>query len=93
MSEKIRKHVYLSGKVQGVGFRASARRKAKEIGVKGWVRNLFDGRVEAVVEGSEARVNKMVSYLRNGPGFAQVEDIDIHNEDYTGDFKNFRVKR
>lgn len=93
MADKERKHVYLKGRVQGVGFRASARRKAKKLSVTGWIRNLFDGRVEAVVEGNQEKVNKMVNYLRNGPQFAQVEDIEIHNENYTGDFQNFRVKR
>ncbi|MFW5998273.1 MAG: acylphosphatase [Bacillota bacterium] len=92
MAEKVRKHVYLSGRVQGVGFRASARRKAGEIGVKGWVRNLYDGRVEAVIEGNKTEVQKMVKYLRKGPSFARVEDIEIHKEKYRDEFKNFTIR-
>ncbi|MFW5976468.1 MAG: acylphosphatase [Bacillota bacterium] len=92
MEDKIRKHLYLSGRVQGVGFRASARRKAGEIGVKGWIRNLFDGRVEAVIEGKKEKVKRMVNYLKNGPSFARVEDIEIHDEKYKDEFNKFTVK-
>ena len=94
MSEdKIRKHVYISGRVQGVGFRASTRRKAQRYQVKGWVRNLFDGRVEAVFTGKKESVEKIIDYVKKGPRFARVEDVEIHNEDYQGQFKNFTIKR
>jgi acylphosphatase len=89
---KVRKHIYISGRVQGVGFRANARQKAQSIGVKGWIKNLFDGRVEAVVEGDKETVSQMMKFLKRGPSFANVTDVEIENENYSGDFNNFSIK-
>lgn len=89
---KIRRHIYISGKVQGVGFRASTRQKAKKLSVKGWVKNLFDGRVEAVIEGEKNSVKKLIDYLYKGPRFATVENVEIHNEEYQGDFESFKIQ-
>ena len=90
--EKVRIHVYISGRVQGVGFRASTRRKAKQTNVKGWVKNLFDGRVEAIFAGDKENVQKMIDYVKVGPSMARVEDVEVIKEDYKGEFDNFTIK-
>jgi acylphosphatase len=80
MSERTRAHVYVSGKVQGVYFRATTRDTAREQGVDGWVRNLDDGRVEAVFEGPEEDIAAMVEFCHEGSSAARVEDIDVTYE-------------
>jgi len=89
----IRKHCLFSGKVQGVFFRANTRDKAKEKGVKGWVKNLRDGRVEAVFEGPEGKVNEVIEFCKKNQPHARVEDVEIEEEEPTGEFDSFRVKR
>lgn len=86
---KIRVHVFISGKVQGVFFRSSTRILAGELGLSGWVMNLPDGRVEAVFEGEREAVEKMLEWCRKGPEYANVESIDVVENDYTGEFKGF----
>jgi acylphosphatase len=80
--ERVRIHV--SGKVQGVFFRDSARSKAGELGVSGWAENLPDGRVEVVAEGPTDAVRAMVDWCREGPEFASVSDVEVANEDPEG---------
>jgi acylphosphatase len=75
-----RAHVYISGRVQGVGFRAATRRKAATIGVDGWVKNLADGRVEAVFEGESDQVDSMMEWAESGPSTARVDEIDLTYE-------------
>ena len=87
-----RKHVFISGRVQGVFFRASTRDMAEKVGVTGWVRNLSDGRVEAVFEGEEDKVDRMVDFCRKGPSRARVEDIEVLNEESKG-LRSFEIKR
>ena len=87
-----RVHVFISGKVQGVFFRSSTRDKALELGIAGWVRNLGDGRVEAVFEGKHENVEKMVEWCRRGPPYAQVENVEVVPEDYRDEFKGFAVR-
>lgn len=70
-------HLWISGNVQGVGFRASMRRRAKNNDVTGWVKNLEDGRVEAVLEGEEEDVAKVMDWARKGPNIANVENIEL----------------
>jgi acylphosphatase len=89
----IRVHVFISGKVQGVFFRSSAKDQAEELGVSGWVRNLADGRVEAVFEGEEGNVRKMIEWCRRGPEYARVEDVGIVQEQYKGELKGFALRR
>ena len=89
---KVRKHIYISGRVQGVGFRANARQKAQTYGVNGWIKNLFDGRVEAVVEGDKDSVQQMINFLKRGPSFANVTDVEINDEPPTGNLSNFSIK-
>lgn len=92
MDDKVRKHIFISGRVQGVGFRAYTRQNAQQLGVNGWVKNLYDGRVEAVLEGNKNAVNQMEKKLRKGPRFANVDKINIENESYQGNFSSFSVK-
>ncbi|KTG16861.1 MULTISPECIES: acylphosphatase [unclassified Guyparkeria] len=86
-----RMHLWVSGRVQGVFFRDFTRRTALEHGLSGWVRNLADGRVEAVLEGARADVEAVTERLRHGPPQAQVEDI-LHQEEPPEDLKGFNVR-
>ncbi len=87
-----RVHVYISGIVQGVSFRAATKRAATNLGVTGWVRNMEDGRVEAVLEGSDDDVDKMIAWCKVGPRFAQVTKVTEIKERYTGGFHDFSIK-
>lgn len=79
-----RAHVFVSGMVQGVFFRQETRRRANALGCAGWVRNLDDGRVEAVFEGPEDAVEKMVDWCGRGPEWAEVRKVDVDREDPEG---------
>jgi acylphosphatase len=87
----IRKRILISGMVQGVAFRAYTRDVARRAGAYGWVRNLRDGRVEAVVEGDEDKVNAVVAWCRKGPAISRVEDVKIYEETPTGEFSDFDI--
>jgi acylphosphatase len=89
---KVRAHLFISGMVQGVFFRSETRHEAKKLNVKGWVRNLPDGKVEAVFEGEQENVKELVEFCRRGPPGARVTDVDIIWENYTGEFRNFEVR-
>ncbi|HHI97894.1 MAG TPA: acylphosphatase [Thermodesulfatator atlanticus] len=89
---KKRVHVYISGKVQGVWFRAYTKEEADRLGVKGWVRNLPDGRVEAVFEGDEKAVDAMVAWCYEGSPMARVENVEVIEEPYKGEFTDFQIK-
>lgn len=89
---KVRVHVFVSGRVQGVFFRHETRREAKMRGVKGWVRNLPDGRVEAVFEGEEEAVKQLIEFCKRGPPGAKVTGIEVKWEDYMGEFKDFEIR-
>jgi acylphosphatase len=80
----IRKRVVVRGRVQGVFFRDTTRRKAESLGVAGWVRNRPDGAVEAVFEGEPEAVDSMVRFARHGPEGAVVEDVDTSDEEPEG---------
>jgi acylphosphatase len=86
-----RAHVLVSGRVQGVAFRGYTRKWALELGLKGWVRNLYDGRVEAVAEGERSKVEALLSRIQTGPSLSRVEDMDVAWEDYQGEFADFRI--
>ena len=81
---KARVRVILSGRVQGVAYRQSAADEAQRLGVTGWVRNLPDGRVEAVFEGPPAAVERLVSWSRRGPSQALVTMVAVHDEPAEG---------
>lgn len=90
--EKIRAHIFISGRVQGVFFRESTKKKAEKLQVSGWVKNLRDGRVEAVLEGEKGSVEKMVDWARKGPIWANIDALDVMWEDYQAEFKGFEIK-
>jgi acylphosphatase len=92
MSEKVRAHIFVSGRVQGVYFREKTRKKAQGLGVFGWVRNLSDGRVEAVFEGEKENVEKIIKWSKKGPFWAKVENLEVNREDYKGELENFEIK-
>jgi len=89
---KVRVHVIVSGMVQGVFFRSETRHEAKRQGVTGWVRNLPDGRVEAVFEGEEENVKRLVEFCKRGPSGARVSGVDVVWENYVGEFEDFEVR-
>ena len=86
-----RAHIRVSGQVQGVFFRDSTRRKAEELGLSGWVKNLPDGKVEAVFEGPSDSVRKMVRWCEEGPQQASVENVDTDFESPGEDLQGFEV--
>jgi acylphosphatase len=90
--KKTRAHLHIRGRVQGVSFRYYALQEAQSVGLIGWVRNLWDGRVEALFEGDEGAVNHMIQWCRSGPSMAVVEEVDIIWEEPTSEFSNFRVR-
>lgn len=91
MSERTRAHVHVTGKVQGVYFRATTRDEAERRDVDGWVRNLDDGRVEAVFEGPEADVDELVEFCHEGSSAARVEEVEVTYDDPRGE-EDFRVR-
>jgi acylphosphatase len=88
----VRAHVVVGGRVQGVFFRTETQEEAHRRNVTGWVRNLPDGRVEAVFEGEKAQVDALVEYCRRGPPGSRVTKVDVTWEDYTGEFKSFSIR-
>lgn len=85
MTRRIRVH----GRVQGVGFRFFVERKARELGLTGWVRNRYDGSVEAVVQGSPEAVDAMIAAARRGPRAAEVSALEVEEAD--GQFARFEI--
>jgi acylphosphatase len=88
---KVRAHIYIIGRVQGVFFRSEIRRKARQHNVAGWVRNLIDGQVEAVFEGEEKDVKRLLEYCSRGPYGARVAKTKITMQNHTGEFRDFQV--
>ena len=86
-----RVHLFVTGKVQGVFFRQALKVMAKKNKVTGWVRNLKDGRVETIIEGEDLNVSHVVEWCHGGPANARVEDVEIRNETFTGEFSKFDV--
>ena len=89
---KVRAHVHISGRVQGVFFRYETQALAEEVGVGGWVRNSPDGGVEAVFEGEKEKVEQMLDFCRRGPPGAKVTGIDVKWEPYRGEFSGFNIR-
>jgi len=92
MNEKVRAHLFVSGRVQGVFFRAETQEKAKDLGVFGWVKNLSEDRVEAVFEGERAKVEEMVKWAKKGPPGAIVNDLNVVWEEYQAEFNSFEIR-
>ena len=88
---KQRVHLFVKGKVQGVFFRQALKVMAKKNNVFGWVKNLKDGRVETILEGEDIDVSHVIEWCHAGPANARVEDIEIRNEKFLGEFSKFDV--
>lgn len=87
----MKKHIYITGRVQGVGFRHFTRKNAESLGVKGWVKNLSDGRVEAVFQGTENKVKELIERCKEGPRSSYVKDIEVTDADDSKDHSSFEV--
>jgi len=87
----VRAHVFIEGRVQGVFYRSWTQGEAEKLELTGWVRNLADGRVEAVFEGSKEKVEDMIKKCKEGPQLAGVEHIDVNWEKATGESESFDV--
>ncbi|WP_153553519.1 acylphosphatase [Halomicrobium sp. LC1Hm] len=92
MSDRTRAHVFVSGKVQGVFYRANTRETAGETSVDGWVKNLSDGRVEAVFEGPAPAVESMVEWCHEGSPRARVDGVEVEYEEPAG-IEGFEIRR
>jgi len=90
-SEAQQLHALISGRVQGVGFRYFVKQSVGEKPITGWVRNLFDGRVEVLAEGGKEDLNYLLRKLNEGPGVGYVEDIREHWGTASGQFDDFQV--
>jgi acylphosphatase len=88
----VRAYLLISGSVQGVGYRWSCRRAAQGMGVTGWVRNLPDGRVEAVAQGTREQVESLIAWCYRGPDEARVSDIAVSYEEPAGEFQDFGIR-
>ena len=86
-----RVRIYVSGKVQGVFFRTEAQRTAMNLNLTGWVRNRSDGRVEALLEGEDTDVDKMIAWCKTGSPAARVDHVKFAEEPYTGNLRGFNV--
>ena len=87
-----RARIFVSGDVQGVFYRANAQIEAQRLKLTGYVRNLLDGRVEAVIEGEDICINKMIEWCEVGPKYARVDKVEVVNEQYKGEFKDFFIR-
>ena len=88
---KARAHIVINGIVQGVYFRDFTLSQAKRSGITGWVRNLPDGRVEAMAEGEKGDLEHFIEHLWTGPPSSRVDDTAVEWDEYTGSFTNFQI--
>lgn len=90
-----RVHIFISGKVQGVGFRWFVKRNALKRNIKGFVRNLYNGeragQVECVFEGDEKDIEEMIELCKKGPIFSKVESVEVIEEEYKNEFNDFEI--
>jgi len=87
-----RAHLYIQGRVQGVFFRGYTREHAQDLGLSGWVKNLRDGRVEALFEGEKTLIEKAITACNIGPPGSRVTGIDIQWEAFVGDQEGFHIR-
>jgi len=92
MSENVRVHVWVKGRVQAVGFRAFVQQNAAQIGVNGWVRNVGYDSVEAVAEGTRAQIDRFLEMVKRGPNVSRVDESREDWEQVTGEFAAFQVR-
>lgn len=88
--DRTAKRLVITGRVQGVGFRFTMQRKARELELTGWVRNRYDGSVEAVIQGASAAVETMIAWARRGPPSAVVAGVEV--SDVSGDYAGFESR-
>lgn len=88
-----RLHLLITGRVQGVFYRQSTTQVATDLGLRGWVRNLPDGRVEVLAEGSQAALEQLLAFCHEGPPAALVEQVERAWQDETGEFERFETRR
>lgn len=92
MPARIRAHIFISGLVQGISFRYYTREKAKQLGLTGWVKNLSNGRVEAVFEGEKEKIEQMIDWVKQGPDLAQVKEVEVQWQEYENEFSDFEIR-
>jgi len=92
MSDGTRLHAIVHGNVQGVFFRANTQRKANELGLVGWVKNLPGSRVEVVAEGERKSLDQLLLWLHKGPPSATVDKVDFKWKNATGEFGGFNIR-
>ena len=85
-------HVIISGRVQGVWFRASTKQQAEKLGLTGWVKNTDNGQVEAVFEGEDEKLDEIINWCHKGPSLSKVEKVDIKKQKPTNAFDDFSIK-
>ena len=90
--KKVRVHLFIKGRVQGVFFRATLRDLALRLGINGWVRNLWGSGVEAALEGEEKQVKEMIDWSHQGPPGARVDEVEVDWEKHQGEFKSFSIR-
>ena len=93
MADRVRAHVWVRGRVQGVGFRIFVESAARKLSVTGWVRNVGRDTVEAIAEGEHINVDALIVQMKQGPLGARVDETRVEWEDVTGEFEGFGVKR
>jgi len=93
MTDLVRAHIWVKGRVQGVGFRAHVEFYARQVGVTGWVRNVGWDTVEAVAEGERGKMERFVAMMKEGPSMSRVDESMVEWENPTGEFREFGVRR
>jgi len=87
-----RVHIIVYGIVQGVFFRANAKKVAETLGLNGYIRNMADGSVEVVAEGPEQKIKELIEFCKKGPKAARVDKFDIHIEEASNEFDGFEIR-
>ena len=87
-----RAHIAIYGIVQGVFFRSNAKKVAETLGLNGYARNMADGSVEVVAEGSKQKIKELIEFCKKGPKAARVDKVDVHIEEANGEFDRFEIR-
>jgi len=90
-AKNVRAHIFVTGRVHGVFFRENTRERANSFGITGWIKNIDDDQVEAVLEGNREKVENIIQWAGKGPMLARVTKIDVRWEEYKGEYNNFEV--
>ena len=94
MSDLVRAHIWVKGRVQGVGFRAHVEYHARQLGgLTGWVRNIGYDTVEAIAEGERENVERLIETMKQGPSMSRVDESTVEWENVTGEFQEFETRR